>query len=569
MGTNLAGQSFTLTFTFDDTKGAQLTPATCAATGLPYYSGISGSSLQNSSPGTAVLQIGNGSWTFGAPPNVLLSSGATRSVPCGTLTTDSVAFYVNDAPPTGYISDNVSISLSTPEGSTPLTTDGNWEDSFSTAVSPAYSANLTNSFLVDQWGYTGILLGVVNQASGFLVPSNITVSGLGGSCTLSANISSQLRSQTLANVAQNCSCSVSFLVNAYPALPNNTDHQPTAMYATFTPTDSNGNTMTIEAAGRACGYVFPWFNWQQEVDVLPNPNPIGTCTTDPTICTFANSAPTQPLSTPPSFFDPPEGDYVSHSENPYPFYFLPADVSTPPISNGTTMHFLDIPTRLVLNPVYQTKDHFTSTAPAVVFTTSLVGVQSVNAASPPLYTWRWQSTFNGTSGGVSSLKNLNPVDPGSGSGGVSIISINGVVLPLALSEDQIVTTASGLAYSRVSQTFNGTITLTNVSASEISGPFQILVTGMTPGVTLANATRNLSGTPLLTVSSVASLVPGQTVTVPVQFKNPSNVTINFTPAIYSGSIDGFAEQTICYNDLSIFLSAICTVHFREHGGKEP
>ena len=97
------------------------------------------------------------------------------------------------------------------------------------------------------------------------------------------------------------------------------------------------------------------------------------------------------------------------------------------------------------------------------------------------------------------------------------------------------TTASGLAYSRVSQTFNGSVILTNLSAGAISGPLQILFTGLSPGVTLVNATGNFAGTPYLTVPALASLPPGQSVTVNVQFKNPSNALITFTPAIYSGS----------------------------------
>jgi hypothetical protein len=100
----------------------------------------------------------------------------------------------------------------------------------------------------------------------------------------------------------------------------------------------------------------------------------------------------------------------------------------------------------------------------------------------------------------------------------------------------VATTASGLAYSRVSQTFNGTVTLTNIGTSPISGPFQILLTSLTGGVTLANGTGNLSGVPYVTVSAVTSLAAGQSVTVAVQFKNPSFGTINFTPQIYSGSI---------------------------------
>ena len=120
---------------------------------------------------------------------------------------------------------------------------------------------------------------------------------------------------------------------------------------------------------------------------------------------------------------------------------------------------------------------------------------------------------------------------------MTITNINGVQLPTALSPAQVATTASGLAYSRVSKTFNGTVTVKNISSSAISGPLQILFMGMTEGVTLVNATQDLYGTPYLTVPNVASLAPGQSLTASVQFQNPSNATINFTPAIYSGSIN--------------------------------
>ncbi len=110
------------------------------------------------------------------------------------------------------------------------------------------------------------------------------------------------------------------------------------------------------------------------------------------------------------------------------------------------------------------------------------------------------------------------------------------MLPPVVPPSEVATTASGLAYSRVSQTFNGTVTITNISSGVINGPLQILFTGLTAGVTLANATGNFSGAPYLTVPAVASLAPGQSATVSVQFDNPSFGTINFTPVIYSGSI---------------------------------
>jgi len=47
----------------------------------------------------------------------------------------------------------------------------------------------------------------------------------------------------------------------------------------------------------------------------------------------------------------------------------------------------------------------------------------------PLFTWNWSTTFNGTSGGVKKAKNLGTIDPGSGTGGVTVISVNGIPTP--------------------------------------------------------------------------------------------------------------------------------------------
>jgi YVTN family beta-propeller protein len=112
-----------------------------------------------------------------------------------------------------------------------------------------------------------------------------------------------------------------------------------------------------------------------------------------------------------------------------------------------------------------------------------------------------------------------------------------------VSPDEVATTASGLAYSRVSRTFNGTVTITNIGSSAINGPLQILFTGLPAGVTLANATGEFSGSPYLTitVAGVApggggSLAPGQSATASVQFDDPLFAAIKFTPVLYSGNI---------------------------------
>jgi hypothetical protein len=327
---------------------------------------------------------------------------------------------------------------------------------------------------------------------------------------------------------------------------------------------------TLTTYARYCG--FDGFDWQQVITAMPSGTPFQpnnpalliasgnvTSTSGVASACVSNWAGCS-LIAPPAFNDPPNGGYTYfNSTNPldntaFPFYYPQSELSPstpyctvgsacppfPPTVNSanTTLSFVDDPAFSGLQP-----------GSSISFMTSFVGISnqvipgsvSCGTSGTPycttLFSWKWKSTFNGTASGISQTASVSPIDPGSGSGGVTLTNINGVNLPTALSSAQVSTTASGLAYSRVSQAFDGTVTLTNISSSAISGPLQILFTGMTAGVTLVNATANLTGTPYLTVPAVATLAPSQSVTVSVQFKNPSNAVINFTPAIYSGVIN--------------------------------
>lgn len=102
---------------------------------------------------------------------------------------------------------------------------------------------------------------------------------------------------------------------------------------------------------------------------------------------------------------------------------------------------------------------------------------------------------------------------------------------------QVAITSSGLAYSRVSQTFNGSVTVKNIGATAIGGPLQVLFVGMPATVTLINASGSVSTTPYMTIPAMSGLAPDQSITVNVEFKNPSNGAIHLTPAVYSGSIN--------------------------------
>ncbi len=100
---------------------------------------------------------------------------------------------------------------------------------------------------------------------------------------------------------------------------------------------------------------------------------------------------------------------------------------------------------------------------------------------------------------------------------------------------EVKVTSTGFVFSRVTKTFNGTLTLKNTSTQNIAGPIQIVFTNLTTGVTLANASGTTNGNAFITVPGVVALAPGQSASVNVQFSDASNASINFLSVTYSGS----------------------------------
>jgi hypothetical protein len=366
------------------------------------------------------------------------------------------------------------------------------------------------------------------------------------------------------STAVNCSANVTLLKGLARLLG------PQYMVAQFKPL----NNATLQDYATACH--FSYFDWQQTITTLyagnglsgktPNDVPVnnlqplinsGNVAVSPGVSACLVNWLGCSLIAPPPFYDPPSGGYLYQNNpvnnpqgvpyDPFPFYY-PSNGLSPgtcilpdqgcPLQrvslDDTTLSFLDAPATL---------NGF------IAFRTALVGVSNSPTSSSiscapgsalycsTLFSWTWNSTFNGTAGGTHQTSLAFPIDPGSGTGDVTVTGINGAQLPPVVPSTQVAATASGLAYSRVSQTFNGTVTVKNISGSEIGGPFQILFLGVPSAVSLANATGGLSGTPYLTIPAAPSLAPGQSVTVSVQFKNPSNATMTLTPVIYSGDIN--------------------------------
>jgi hypothetical protein len=229
-----------------------------------------------------------------------------------------------------------------------------------------------------------------------------------------------------------------------------------------------GKTLTDYA--HSCG--FSKFDWQQQITYMPCPSDVkahpgavpksNLCGDPPNDwLTVSNGAP--PID------DSPQGGYTepqiyaTDNYNPWPFYYPVSDLSPgylcavpfgrsycPPYGSGpfifpdivnslnTILSFVDAPSNPCLrdsqgnpSPSAAKGCRGQSVPPNVpsiqTFSTSLVGIDnSGSPVQPPLYTWTWASTFNGTAGDAFQTISLNPIDPGSGIGGVTPTNLNGV-----------------------------------------------------------------------------------------------------------------------------------------------
>jgi len=92
----------------------------------------------------------------------------------------------------------------------------------------------------------------------------------------------------------------------------------------------------------------------------------------------------------------------------------------------------------------------------------------------------------------------------------------------------------GLILNRTTNVYRGNLFVRNTGTAALTGPFTVTLTGLPTGVTLLNATgSSLQGSYI--VNSTATILPGGSLLVPVQFTNPGNVPIGYTTKVYSGA----------------------------------
>jgi hypothetical protein len=112
---------------------------------------------------------------------------------------------------------------------------------------------------------------------------------------------------------------------------------------------------------------------------------------------------------------------------------------------------------------------------------------------------------------------------------------------------------SALTYNPTDKVFEGQLTVTNTTAASLDGTLSILLSGLTPGVSLAGATLTIgsttyrlaatttdAGDPVITTPQgvVASLAAGQARTVTLRFRDPLFDPIGYTPLLFSDPLGG-------------------------------
>lgn len=108
--------------------------------------------------------------------------------------------------------------------------------------------------------------------------------------------------------------------------------------------------------------------------------------------------------------------------------------------------------------------------------------------------------------------------------------------------------ASGLVVrrgpGRLLGDYTGTITITNTSGSTLNAPLQLVLDNLTPGIVLVNANGITNGDPFITINQ--PLAAGASIAVRVQFRNPSNLGVNYTPRLFAGSFaaNQVQQQTV-------------------------
>ncbi len=334
---------------------------------------------------------------------------------------------------------------------------------------PVSSLELQSGFNIFGFDGDGIdtygIAGNGNDSTGYGGPNayftNISADQMSGTVNFIAPIAANGGTGffSLENMLTSATACSSVLNNAVP--------RPAAGSTQISTTFIPNLGYTLAQAAQLCGFIE--FDWQQTIRSLPLPSP------------FFAAGSTTPLHAPPPFNDPPPNGYAY--QNPpnavlLPVYynlFTPASnlLSLAANETSTTLSFYDAPADPCL-PGGSGAPCGGKTAPTgskLAFTTHLVGIAGALPGATVVDTgigFDWTDTFNGTAGGIAVINSSMPVDPGSGTGGITVTAYSPTTTLQAVTvtgvnggrPGAVPTLSSGTACDGVfSGNFNGGITV--------------------------------------------------------------------------------------------------------------
>ena len=99
---------------------------------------------------------------------------------------------------------------------------------------------------------------------------------------------------------------------------------------------------------------------------------------------------------------------------------------------------------------------------------------------------------------------------------------------------QLAIARAGVVYNRTALTATSSVRVTNNTASAISGPLQLVITGLPDGVRLTNAASTSPASAIYNLA--APLAPGQTIIVPLAFSLNAVKAITYSATVFAGGL---------------------------------
>ena len=370
---------------------------------------------------------------------------------------------------------------------------------------------------------------------------------------------------------------------------------PQTLRLRFTPQPSG--SLTVLQAANLCGYTN--FNWQQTIEFTPDQDTVRAVISSPG-CPGPFSADPAGHSgfhcfTPPPFLDPPPGGYtydIGGTTDAFPLYYDAAQLADPEFQGSGVLTFIDTPSDPCLlgdpsgqpsvaylsSKTVQTACNWSGRSTALLgsetaFTTYLVGVcgpgadyyhqcESAFVAGTTddckiIHTCvvlgvgaLWTSNYNGTSGGVGTTNNTQPPDPGSGTGGVTVVNVQETptagrssATPQAL--------ASGTACNGIfTGTFSGNINVSwGQNCTFENGTITGNVQNLGGNITLVGV--RIVGSVRIDRADGFSIGPNTTINGDLEVRDlPSGMT---TDQICGSTISG--DLRLIYNDASLRIGS--------------